>query len=64
MNDHVGTINGAACTFVTGLRHVVTLFEPMRAGLSHWTRGSTKAGLQTGTPILVGFVKKADQVEA
>ena len=30
---------------------------------SYWDRGSTKAGLQAGTPVLVGYVGKVDQVE-
>ena len=33
------------------------------ADLSYWDRGSTKAGLQADTPVLVGYVEEADQVE-
>ena len=34
------------------------------ADLSHWTRGSTKAGLQNRPPYPGWFVRKADQVDA
>ena len=56
----MGALSRTACVFVTGLHYDVLCFG---ADLSHWDRGSTKAGLQAGTPVLVGYVEEADQVE-
>ena len=49
--NHVGALSRTACVFFFG------------ADLSYWDRGSTKAGLQADTPVLVGYVEEADQVE-
>ena len=56
----MGALSRTACVFVTGLHYDVLCFG---ADLSHWNRGSTKAGLQAGTPVLVGYMEKVDQVE-